>query len=116
MHNQIITRDGNHHEVDAIIFGTGFEANIFISPVKIIGLNEIKLDDVWSNGAEAYRGVMVPNFPNFYICYGPNTNTGHVSIIYMIESQIMFIMKCLKYLKNNKLNYLDVKKNSHEVV
>ena len=48
---------------------------------------------------------MVPNFPNFYICYGPNTNTGHVSIIYMIESQIMFIMKCLKYLKNNKLNY-----------
>ena len=107
--NQIITKDGSHHEVDVIIFGTGFEANIFISPVKIIGSNEIKLDDVWSNGAEAYRGVMVPNFPNFYICYGPNTNTGHVSIIYMIESQIMFIMKCLKYLKNNKLNYLDVK-------
>ena len=52
---------------------------------NFIGLNEIKLDDVWSNGAEAYRGVMVPNFPNFYICYGPNTNTGHVSIIYMIE-------------------------------
>ena len=112
--NQIITKDGSHHEVDVIIFGTGFEANIFISPVKIIGLNEIKLDDVWSNGAEAYRGVMVPNFPNFYICYGPNTNTGHVSIIYMIESQIMFIMKCLKYLKNNKLNYLDVKNTAME--
>ena len=112
--NQIITKDGSHHEVDVIIFGTGFEANIFISPVKIIGLNEIKLDDVWSNGAEAYRGVMVPNFPNFYICYGPNTDTGHVSIIYMIESQIMFIMKCLKYLKNNKLNYLDVKNTAME--
>ena len=110
--NIIITKDGNRHEVDAIIFGTGFEANIFISPVKITGINNKKLDDVWVNGAEAYRGVMVPNFPNFYICYGPNTNTGHVSIIYMIESQILFIMKCLQYMKNKKLNYIDVKESA----
>ena len=110
--NKIITKDGNYYEVDAIIFGTGFEANIFISPVKIIGLDGEELDDVWSKGAEAYRGVMVPNFPNFYICYGPNTNTGHVSIIYMIESQIMFIMKCLGFMKSKRLNFLDVKNSA----
>ena len=107
--NKIVTKDGNEHEVDAIIYGTGFDTNIFISPVKITGLGGIQLDDVWRDGAEAYRGVMVPNFPNFFICYGPNTNTGHVSIIYMIESQILFIMKCLKYLKKNKLSYVDVR-------
>ena len=77
--------------------------------MKIIGINGKSLDDVWKNGAEAYRGVMVPNFPNFFICYGPNTNTGHVSIIYMIESQISFIMKCLRYLKNKNFSYIDVK-------
>ena len=107
--NKIVTKDGNEHEVDTIIYGTGFDTNIFISPVKITGLGGIQLDDVWRDGAEAYRGVMVPNFPNFFICYGPNTNTGHISIIYIIESQILFIMKCLKYLKKNKLSYVDVK-------
>ena len=67
---------------------------------------------MFGQGAEAYRGVMVPNFPNFYICYGPNTNTGHVSIIYMIESQIMYIMKCLGFMKSKRLNYLDVKNSA----
>ena len=93
--NKIYTKDGCEHEVDVIIYGTGFDTNIFISPVKIKGLGGRTLDESWKNGAEAYRGVMVPYFPNFFICYGPNTNTGHVSIIYMIESQILFIMKCL---------------------
>ncbi|MEC7735433.1 MAG: NAD(P)/FAD-dependent oxidoreductase [Pseudomonadota bacterium] len=107
--NEIITKDGKRHEVDTIIYGTGFDTNIFISPVKITGIGNAKLDEAWKDGAEAYRGVMVPNFPNFYICYGPNTNTGHVSIIYMIESQLLFIMKCLKYMRKNGLEYIDIK-------
>ena len=86
-----------------------FDTNIFISPVKITGIGGRKLDESWESGAEAYRGVMVPYFPNFFICYGPNTNTGHVSIIYMIESQILFIMKCHKYMKKNNLEYIDIK-------
>jgi len=110
--NKIYTEDGSEHNFDAIIYGTGFDTNTFISPVKITGINGKSLDDVWKNGAEAYRGVMVPNFPNFFICYGPNTNTGHVSIIYMIESQISFIMKCLKYLKNKNFSYIDVKEEA----
>ena len=107
--NKIITKDGTEHEVDTIIYGTGFDTNIFISPVKITGIGGRKLDESWESGAEAYRGVMVPYFPNFFICYGPNTNTGHVSIIYMIESQILFIMKCLKYMEKNNLEYIDIK-------
>ena len=110
--NKIYTKDGCEHEVDVIIYGTGFDTNIFISPVKIKGLGGRTLDESWKNGAEAYRGVMVPYFPNFFICYGPNTNTGHVSIIYMIESQILFIMKCLNYMKKNNLEYIDIKDNA----
>ena len=108
----IITMDGNKNNVDVIIYGTGFKANIFISPVKIIGLNDKDLDDIWKNGAEAYKGVMVPEFPNFFMCYGPNTNTGHVSIIFMIESQIKFIIKSLKYIKKRNLKHIDVKQKA----
>ena len=110
--DSIITMDGNKSNVDVIIYGTGFKANIFISPVKIIGLNDKDLDDVWKNGAEAYKGVMVPEFPNFFMCYGPNTNTGHVSIIFMIESQIKFIIKSLKYMKKRNLKHIDVKQKA----
>jgi cation diffusion facilitator CzcD-associated flavoprotein CzcO len=107
--NSVITSDGKENNLDVIIYGTGFETNIFISPVKIIGLNNKDLDDVWSNGAEAYKGVMVSEFPNFFMCYGPNTNTGHVSIIFMIESQIKFIIKSLKLIKKKNLKHIDVK-------
>ena len=62
--NSIITNNGKENNLDVIIYGTGFETNIFISPVKIIGLNNKDLDDVWSKGAEAYKGVMVSEFPN----------------------------------------------------
>ena len=73
--NSVITNNGKENNLDVIIYGTGFETNIFISPVKIIGLNNKDLDDAWNKGAEAYKGVMVSGFPNFFMCYGPNTNT-----------------------------------------
>ena len=110
--NSIITNNGKENNLDVIIYGTGFETNIFISPVKIIGLNNKDLDDVWSKGAEAYKGVMVSEFPNFFMCYGPNTNTGHVSIIFMIESQIKFIIKSLKLIKKKNLKHIDVKQKA----
>ena len=110
--DSIITNGGKKNNVDVIIYGTGFETNIFISPVKIIGLNNKDLDDVWRKGAEAYKGVMVPEFPNFFMCYGPNTNTGHVSIIFMIENQIKFIIKSLKLIKKKNLKHIDVKQKA----
>jgi cation diffusion facilitator CzcD-associated flavoprotein CzcO len=110
--DSILTKAGKKHNIDVIIYGTGFEANIFISPVKITGLDNKSLESVWQKGAEAYRGVMVPDFPNFFMCYGPNTNTGHVSIIFMIEAQIKYIIKCIQHLKGKNLKYIDVKKKS----
>ena len=110
--DSIVTDDGKKNNVDVIIYGTGFETNVFISPVKIIGQDNIDLDDVWINGAEAYKGVMVSEFPNFFMCYGPNTNTGHVSIIFMIENQIKFIIKSLKLIKRKNLKHIDVKQRA----
>jgi cation diffusion facilitator CzcD-associated flavoprotein CzcO len=110
--DSIVTDDGKKNNVDVIIYGTGFETNVFISPVKIIGQDNIDLDDVWSKGAEAYKGVMVSEFPNFFMCYGPNTNTGHVSIIFMIENQIKFIIKSLKLIKRKNLKHIDVKQRA----
>ncbi len=44
----------------------------------------------------AYLGITVPNFPNFFLLFGPNTVVAHNSALFMIECQVNYVMKCLK--------------------
>src|SRR4051812_27342558 len=82
----IVATDASERKVDCIIFGTGFAATGFLAPIKITGLHGQDLHQIWSGGAEAYLGMTVRGFPNLFMLYGPNTNLGHNSIVYMIES------------------------------
>ncbi len=100
----ILDTEGKLREVDAIIYGTGFTATEFMAPMQITGLDGRTLKDTWKDGAEAYLGLTVNGFPNFFMLYGPNTNLGHNSIVYMIESQVNYILDALRTtLKNNLL-------------
>lgn len=91
----VVTRDGRHHAFDVLIYGTGFAATEFLSPMRITGRDGLDLNRAWRTGASAYLGISVPSFPNFFLLYGPNTNLGHNSIVYMLESQIGHILRCL---------------------
>ena len=87
----IVTSDGRQIDVDAIIFGTGFHSTEFLSPLRITGREGRDLNDEWRSGARAHLGVAVPGFPNLFMLYGPNTNLGHNSILFMIEQQVGYI-------------------------
>ncbi|MEE2761831.1 MAG: NAD(P)/FAD-dependent oxidoreductase [Pseudomonadota bacterium] len=87
--------DGTQYPVDAIIYGTGFTPSEFLVPMDISGIGGQSLANSWKGGAEAYLGMTVSGFPNFFIMYGPNTNTA-ASIIYMLENQARYIAKCVK--------------------
>ncbi|MFI2282043.1 flavin-containing monooxygenase [Nocardia beijingensis] len=103
----IRTADGVEHDVDVIIFGTGFKGTEFLAPINIYGLGGRKLADVWSDeGARAYLGLSVPGFPNLFMMYGPNTNVGAGSIIYMLESQARYIRQVVQYLADRPGRYL----------
>jgi cation diffusion facilitator CzcD-associated flavoprotein CzcO len=110
----IVATDATERKVDCIIFGTGFAATDFLVPIKITGLGGRDLHQSWSNGAEAHLGITVAGFPNFFMLYGPNTNLGHNSIVYMIECQIHYIMACLVRLCRNEIRSLDIKKDRQE--
>jgi cation diffusion facilitator CzcD-associated flavoprotein CzcO len=103
------TQDGQIHEADAIIFGTGFAATQFLAPMQITGLDGRQLRDVWKDGAEAYLGLTVSGFPNLYMIYGPNTNLGHNSIVFMIESQVNYILDAIQTLTKKGLRYTDIR-------
>jgi cation diffusion facilitator CzcD-associated flavoprotein CzcO len=109
----IVTKDGKEHAVDTIIFATGFETTRFLAPVDVRGSGGTSLNDAWARGAEAYLGMTVPDFPNFFILYGPNTNLGHNSIIFMIECQVGYLVQCIRALVDRDLAYIDVR---HDVL
>lgn len=102
------TADGKHREVDAIVYGTGFAATEFLAPMDFRGLGGVSLRERWRGGAEAYLGLTVSGFPNFFLLYGPNTNLGIGTIIYMLERQQRYIVQCLRLLQERRLKYLDV--------
>lgn len=108
------TVDGTVHEADAIIYGTGFAATEFLAPMRITGRDGLLLDDAWKDGANAYLGLTVPGFPNFFMLYGPNTNLGHNSIVYMLESQVAHVMRCLGAMRDLRAETIEVDALRHE--
>jgi len=104
----VVSESGETYPVDAIIFGTGFAATEFVSPMTIVGLDGQDLNQRWAEGAEAYYGMTVSGFPNFFMLYGPNTNLGHNSIIFMLESQIAYVLQCVKALRDKRFTRMDL--------
>lgn len=112
--NAVVTEDpisgeSRHHEVDVIIFGTGFGATGFLQPMEVIGREGADLQRSWVHGAAAYQGVAVHGFPNFFMLYGPNTNLGGNSIIYMLEAQIDYIQQGLAEMDRLGLASIEVR-------
>ena len=91
------------HEVDTIVYATGFLSTEFLVPIEVTGAAGGTLAERWKDGAEAYLGISVPGFPNLFLLYGPNTNLGHNSIVFMIECQVRHIMSCLPYLSEGPI-------------
>lgn len=95
------TADGQVREADTIVYSTGFMSTEFLAPMEFVGREGKVLNEQWRDGAEAYLGIAAPNFPNLFLLYGPNTNLGHNSIVFMIECQVRHIMNCLPYAMEN---------------
>lgn len=89
----IVAGDGTHHPVDLVIFATGFKSLDLLSPMQIAGRDGLPLDHAWAPHPHAYLGVAVPEMPNFFILYGPNTNLGHGSAFFMLECQASYVAR-----------------------
>ncbi|WP_339516785.1 flavin-containing monooxygenase [Pseudomonas sp. RL_15y_Pfl2_60] len=113
-HNSIVTMRGEEREVDAIIFGTGFSPNDPIPRNAVFGRDGIDLLDTWPEGPQAYKGTMTAGFPNLFFLMGPNTGLGHNSMVYMIESQIHYVLAALNRLKKYNLQSLEVKREAQD--
>ncbi len=107
--NGIETADGTLHEVDVIVYATGFNTNHFLWPMDVVGRSGTSLESLWGEYPRAYKGMLVPDYPNLFCLYGPNTNIVHGgSIIYSIECQVHYIMQCLALMLDRKAKALEI--------
>ena len=108
--HSLVTDDGVERPADAIIYGTGFQVSDPIGPMKIIGAQGREVRETWKDsGSEAYLGVSVSGFPNFFLLLGPNTGLGHTSIVFMIEAQVNYVMQAVQHVLKHRGSTLDVK-------
>ncbi|MGI8394630.1 flavin-containing monooxygenase [Leucobacter sp. W1038] len=95
--NTIIASDGSRHEVDVVVFATGFKASEFLEPMVITGKSGQTLHDHWNGEPAAYLGVHVDDFPNFAMLYGPNTNlVVNGSLVFLLECGVYQIMSVIE--------------------
>lgn len=92
----VTTVDGVEHPCDVLVYATGFDAVDFLVPMRIAGRGGRELAGVWRDGAFAYLGMAVPGFPNMFLMYGPNTNTGNTSVIFFHEAQARHIVQAVR--------------------
>jgi 4-hydroxyacetophenone monooxygenase len=93
------TRDGALHELDVLIYCTGFRAFDFLPNLDITGRGGVDLHEQWQDSAVAHLGITVPNFPNLFCIYGPNTNlVVNGSIVMFSECAVHYTLEAIRLL------------------
>lgn len=111
----VVTADGTTHDVDVIVYGTGFHASKFLTPMTVTGRGGRDLHEHWAGEPRAYLGVTVPGFPNLFCLYGPNTNIViNGSIVYFSECGVRYILECLRLVVATGHAALDVRSDVHD--
>ncbi|XBQ17146.1 MAG: NAD(P)/FAD-dependent oxidoreductase [Oceanicaulis sp.] len=104
----VITGSGEAITADAIVFATGFSATEFLASLDVVNGEGLSLREHWAGAPKAYRGVAVSGFPNLFMLYGPNTNLGHNSIVFMLERQAEYAARQAARIVFEDLRTLDV--------
>ena len=105
----IMTEDGQERPADVLIFGTGFRVTEILQDVKVTGRNGLDLSMQWRDRAQAFLGITLRGFPNFFVLLGPNTGLGHNSVVLMIEAQLRYVISCLKMLQKRGKRALELR-------
>ena len=94
-----IDANGDQHDVDVIVLATGFDAANYLGNYRVFGVNGVELHEQWAGEPQAFLGLMVPGFPNFFMMYGPNTNSAPLVSFY--EAQARFAARTIRHLRTH---------------
>jgi len=110
-HGGIETKDGALHEADVIVLATGFLLGLTSPPFRMFGLGGRSIEEAWSDGVSAYKGMTVSGFPNWFTIMGPNTGPGHTSVLVLAEAQMTHAVQAIKKIMREDIKYMDVRQD-----
>ncbi|MBU8825864.1 flavin-containing monooxygenase [Mycolicibacterium goodii] len=105
-----IDANGDEHELDIIVLATGFDAANYLGNYDVHGQGGVELHDVWQGEPEAFLGMMVPKFPNFFIMYGPNTNS--IPLVSFYEAQAAFTASLIARAAKTRASNIEVRRSA----
>jgi cation diffusion facilitator CzcD-associated flavoprotein CzcO len=110
----VLAADGRHIDADVVVWCTGFKASEFLAPISIVGRDGTDLHQQWKYGPTAYLGMTVPNFPNMFMLFGPNTNSITNTIVFLLERQASYIRQAAEYKTRHHLAAIEVSQATHQ--
>ena len=112
--NAVVTSQDKTIPIDVLVYSTGYDATDGIISYSVEGRNGAILSNVWADFPRAYLGTSIPDFPNLFIVTGPNTGIGHTSAIFVIESQMRYIMNCITKVVQEHKSTIEVTPNAED--
>ncbi|SFO00761.1 Predicted flavoprotein CzcO associated with the cation diffusion facilitator CzcD [Geodermatophilus obscurus] len=111
----VVAADGTEHEVDVVVYGTGFRVMDIPLAHRLTGREGRTLSEEWErSGVQAHRGTTVAGFPNLFLLLGPNTVLGHTSVVIMIEAQIGYVVAALRAMRDARADALEVRRSAQD--
>ena len=114
--NRIVTKGGTEVEADVLVMATGFDAGRMISTYDIVGRSGATLCEAWDvDDPKAYLGTVVPDFPNFFVLYGPNLQPGHGgSLIFTLELQVRYVLEVIRKMADRQLGSVEIRQEVYD--
>jgi cation diffusion facilitator CzcD-associated flavoprotein CzcO len=106
--------DGTERPADVLVLATGFQTHGFVAPMEIVGAGGRTLAEEWAEVPRAYLGMSVPGFPNMFLLYGPNTNGGTGSVVYVIEAAVNHVIAALGELERTHERQIEIRRQTAE--
>jgi cation diffusion facilitator CzcD-associated flavoprotein CzcO len=103
------TTQGTELALDVVVYATGYNAASGIVSYDVVGRGGDRLAARWSPYPRAYLGTSVPKHPNFFVVTGPNTGIGHTSALFVIESQMQYIMQAIEAVRDSNGRSVEVR-------
>ncbi|TNC81809.1 MAG: NAD(P)/FAD-dependent oxidoreductase [Oleiphilus sp.] len=110
----IVTETGQALELDLIVYSTGYDATDGVISYPVVGRDGRTLADFWADYPRAYLGTCAPGFPNLFVVTGPNTGIGHTSALFVIESQMKYIMNSIEQVKQGQHSVIEIKAEAED--
>jgi cation diffusion facilitator CzcD-associated flavoprotein CzcO len=110
------TVDGELHELDVLVLATGFKADAFMRPMRIVGRAGQTLEELWAQRPNAYLSISIPEFPNFFMVNGPNGPVGNFSLIEVAELQFSYIMQLVELLHSGQCREISATHDAMEAL